>query len=901
MSLLSGTKLGPYEITGTLGAGGMGEVYRARDTRLGREVAVKVLPAEVTSDPDRLHRFEQEGRAAAALNHSNILALYDVGTDAGVSYMVTELLDGRTLRRVFEDEKLATSRAIDLAAQIADGLAAAHARGVVHRDVKPENLFVTTDGHVKILDFGLAKSTTAATGAEAPTQSTTDPHTVLGTAGYMAPEQVRGQQVDYRADIFGFGAVLYEMVTGRRAFAGASALDTMSAILRDAPAPVSSTVERPVPPLLLRIIDRCLEKSPAARFQSTTDLAFALKSLSHVDSGTTMPLPAAAEAAPPSWRGALPWAAAAAFAVMAAITVWRPWAEPLPAPNVYRLAISSGDRQFGSITATENFALSPDGTRLVYMLTGARQPLYLREFDRLEAIPLPGTEGGHRPIFSPTGREIAFDDAREFLKKISIGDSHPVTLFDPSGSTLVGCWGGDGRLVLVGASTDQNLVRLPSEGGALSPPIVKRNESKGENMLRYPQVLQDGSVLFTIVRRSRRHAVAVLPARGGPVKVLVEDATHGRFVPPGFLIYARGSTLLAARFDLKTLNVKDDAVPVIEGVAGDGPNGASNFSLSENGSLAYLPGPFVRTSDLGVLVWCDRQGMRETPLAFPEQRYVSAQLSPDGKSLAASIRTDDGEARHLWVGNIDRGVLTPANSTDTVSYRWDGQRLVYRKADGTVWSRPSDLSTAETPMFGGQPLPGTSAGVASTDGRALLFNGTRPDSATGTDIWQITQSQTAGENIKLEAWLSTPLNEAAQVFSPDGNWLLYTSNLSGRTELYLRPFPGPGPVTQLTKDGVTTPYRWIGYEIFFRQTLGGDQLMTVSVDTLPKLPGTPKPVFPIPDDLSVQDVARDGRVLFIKGGGSTLDPSQQSRELYVVINWIEEVKQKLAAAEAARK
>jgi serine/threonine protein kinase len=322
MSLDVGTRLGPYEIVGRLGAGGMGEVYRARDPRLGRDVAIKVLPVEVSSDPDRLRRFEQEARAVAALNHANILAVHDIGSDRGVSFIVTELLEGRSLRQLLTEERLAVSRVIDLAAQIADGLAAAHGRGLMHRDIKPENLHVTEDGRAKILDFGLAKTIDGtSTAIEAPTQAGTAPFTVLGTAGYMAPEQVRGQAVDHRADIFAFGAVLYEMVTSRRAFAGSTVADTMSAILREPPSPVLSTPDRPLPPALLRIVDRCLDKAAAGRFQSTTDLAFALKSLSQADSGALPP----AAAAPQPERSllhsrAVPWTIALLSAAIALVT-----------------------------------------------------------------------------------------------------------------------------------------------------------------------------------------------------------------------------------------------------------------------------------------------------------------------------------------------------------------------------------------------------------------------------------------------------------------------------------------------------------------------------------------------------------------------------------------------------
>ena len=352
MPLASGTRLGPYEILGALGAGGMGEVYRARDSRLGRVVAVKVLPEEFGQDPSRLQRFEDEARATAALNHPNILAIHDVGTAGGVSYFVTELLEGRTLREVLSAERLSVPRATEWATQIAGGLAAAHSRSIIHRDLKPENLFVTTDGRVKILDFGLAKS--VQTDHDAPTRAVTASHAVLGTPAFMAPEQVRGEQVDHRTDVFAFGAVLYEMLAGRRAFSGQTAQDVMSGILRDAPAPLPSTPDRPVSPALARIVERCLEKSPAARFQSTTDLAFALKSLSASDDGGLV-TPAMVGAVAPPHRRRVPWAwliggaAVGAILSAAAIEVVRSAPNALPGPHLSLLLPEGTDFESGAV------------------------------------------------------------------------------------------------------------------------------------------------------------------------------------------------------------------------------------------------------------------------------------------------------------------------------------------------------------------------------------------------------------------------------------------------------------------------------------------------------------------------------------------------------------------------
>src|SRR5262245_20291234 len=450
MSLSAGMRLGSYEILSALGAGGMGEVYRARDTRLGREVAVKVLPSEVADDPDRLRRFEGEARSAAALNHSNILAVYDVGRDRGISFMVTELLEGRSLRQLLDNERLATNRVVDLARQVADGLAAAHARGIVHRDLKPDNLFVTTEGQAKILDFGLAKTTGPDAGSQATTQAATEAHAALGTAGYMAPEQVRGQPIDARADIFAFGAVVYEMLTGRRAFTGATALDAMSAVLRDAPAPIASTPERPLPPLHLRAVDRCLEKTPAARFQSTSDLAFALKSLSLGDSGATTA--ASAGATRPRWQRVLPWSVAAvAGLALAFMTFSRSWTQPASAPPLRRFSIDLPDTAPLALVGSSvlgigqrALALSPDGSTLAYVAAIKNSTmLCVRRLEETEIKIVAGSEGAYAPVFSPDGKWIAFLAGSRLYKVAPSGD-RPIPLGEVEEPYTV-VWLPDGR------------------------------------------------------------------------------------------------------------------------------------------------------------------------------------------------------------------------------------------------------------------------------------------------------------------------------------------------------------------------------------------------------------------------------------------------------------------------
>ncbi len=909
MSLASGTRLGPYEIVAPIGAGGMGEVYRARDTRLNRDVAIKILPSDVASDPDRLRRFEHEARSAAALNHPNILAVFDIGkvtTPDVVSYLVTELLDGRTLRDVLSDERLATTRTIDLAGQIADGLAAAHAKGIVHRDIKPENLFVTTDGRIKILDFGLAKTTDVSAAEPQPTQTGTVPHLVLGTAGYMSPEQVRGQAADWRADIFSFGAVLYEMLCGQRAFSGATAFDTMTSISRDTPAPIASLVTRPLAPSLIRIVERCLEKTPAARFQSTSDLAFALKSLSQSDSSGMTAVPAiAAPVSSPRGKRALPWATATllAAALVAVVALWRPWQVVNVPRNVYRFSISApAGEEILTGAGWNHFALSPDGSAIVYVTHpiaagwGDAHRLFLRRFDRLDAGALVGSEGAQVPFFSPDGRSIAFttlNGAGGFaFKKISL-DGGPAVVLDPN-SGIGGDWGTDGAFVVTDGY-GANLARLPAAGGTPTPPFATKDWTIGERGYSHPQLLPDGSVVFTIEKSDRRHQVAVLPARGGGVRVLVENARYPRYVPPGYLVFARDNTLFAALFDLQRLELAGTAVPVLDGVKGNLVNSDSNFSVSADGSLAYLAGRASNATTARALVWLDRRGGREMPLPIPEQRYTGARLSPNGRSIAAAIESDDG-VRNLWVGDLERGTLARLTSVDTGGYRWspDGRRIVYRKGDRTLWSQSADQSGAEERMFPAQEPPyGTGPGVPTADGHAILFGGPGPASTTANDIWlfALPESERKGPVVP-EAWLQIPGSEGLGTLSPDGKFLAYFSNTTGRMELYIQPFPEHGPIVRVSKDGAGGVVQWIGREIFF--VSGGNQVMSVAVETTATLAvGIPKPLFTVAKGLEYQGATSDGqRFLFLKNPPAAA-PEPPVTTIQIIVNWVEELKKKV--------
>ena len=562
MTLAAGARLGPYEITSLVGSGGMGEVYRARDPRLGRDVAIKVLPAAFSADSDRLRRFEQEARAAASLNHSSILAVYDIGTDNGAPYIVAELLEGDTLRdrlrRVStaggsgDGGGLPLRKAIDYAIQVARGLSAAHDKGIVHRDLKPENLFVTADGRMKILDFGLAKLTESslalAGAASLPTAPVgTETGVLLGTMGYMAPEQVRGQAADHRADIFAFGAILYEMLTGLRAFAGATSADTISAILdKDPPdAPLSM---RQVPPALQRVIDRCLEKSPAARFQSTHDLAFALEGLSgQSESGATVATHARSRT---SRREQIAWTIAALLALALAGAAFQYLKSPTEDQTAIRFTIRSPAGASLVAGAPGTLALSPDGRRIIFAATAASggvQMLWIQPLDSLDARLLPGTEhsGPSGAFWSPDGRFIAFFAGGK-LKKIDIGGGSPQVLCDVEGQQLGGAWGR--RDVILFATVNSSLLRVPASGG--QPVAATKLDASRELSHRRPSFLPDGTRFTYIVQPG--NVVRVGSLDSGTATTLL-NADSMAVYSAGHLLFVRQGTLFSHSFDPRTL------------------------------------------------------------------------------------------------------------------------------------------------------------------------------------------------------------------------------------------------------------------------------------------------------------------------------------------------------------
>jgi hypothetical protein len=625
----------------------MGEVYRARDPRLGRDVAVKVLPAAFSADPERLHRFEQEARAAAALNHPNILAVYDIGQHDGAPYIVSELLEGETLRERLNGGALPVRKAVEFAVQIAHGLAAAHEKGIVHRDLKPENVFVTSDGRVKILDFGLAKLTQAEPSAAAASAlPTTPPNTqaglVLGTIGYMSPEQVRGLAADHRSDIFAFGAILHEMLSGQRAFRGDTAADTMSAILAKDP-PDLPVVDRHISPALERIVDRCLEKSPTVRFQSAGDLAFALEGLSsQSEAAASTPVIARRKGLLGNARVAWTLLATAGLTIGAlSIPATLHLRErPVANPEVRLELTTPATRQ------PLHFAISPDGRHLVFAASGeGGQRLWQRPLDAVTALLLDGTEGAEYPFWSPDSRAIGFFASGK-LKRMDIAGGPPQIVADaPNGRG--GAWNRDGTILFAPGNASA-LMRVPTSGGEPQP--VTKVDPPRQAGHRLPQFLPDGRrFLFFAQGNSEGQGIYIGSLDSADTKRLTSAEASGAYTEPGVLVFMQQNALVVRSFDLAGGMLTGDPVTIAERVSYDAGFNLAGFSVSAVGRLAYRAGGSERRQ----LTWFDRTGKMTGVAGEPDtNNLVTNALSPDGRRIVVS-RTVQSNV-DVWVIDVLR-------------------------------------------------------------------------------------------------------------------------------------------------------------------------------------------------------------------------------------------------------
>jgi len=857
-------------------------VYRGRDPRLGRDVAIKVLPAAVSSDPDRLHRFEQEARAAAALNHPNILAVYDIGQHNGSPYIVSELLEGETLRDRLAGGVQPVRTSIDYAVQIAHGLAAAHEKGIVHRDLKPANVFITVDGRVKILDFGLAKliepDRAVASASILPTAAPdTSPGVILGTVGYMSPEQVRGASVDRRTDIFALGVILYELLTGRRAFARETVPETMAAILReDIPDLHASAPQVSVP--LDHVLRRCLDKDPSRRFHSTHDLAFALATVG------AAPTSSAAAALVPSplakWRRLL--TAAAVVVVLVGIGVALPTflrSRPAAPQPLRRMTISLADAEplapAGAMPlglGKRSIAISPDGTRLVYVANrGGTRQLMVRDLDSFESRPIRGTEGGYAPFFSPDSASVGFF-SQNALKRVSLLGGDPVIVTE-SRHPRSGAWLFDGSIVF-GNFEGSVLVRVQTAGAAPQPVVTSRYSFHSLAALPH-------TAAVLVDTRSTANpdfnAIEAVSLADGARKVVIRGGSHPLYAD-GRLLFMRGGTLFAVPFDADRLEVTGSAVAINEGIRTE-TQGAGQVTVSGDGTLVYVEGT---PAWQGTPVWVSRDGAAQ-PIGAARQVYGTFTLAPDGRRLAIVVAgaTDD-----VWVYEIGRGTftrLTQEGNNSGPVWSPDGRQIAYSSSRGGVTmvaSRPVDGSGMETQLWTGKLS--CSPYSWSSDGRSLAL-GCSAEKGIGEDIYVLPLDGDPNPRV----FVSSPFNDWGPHFSPDGKWIAYISDASGQYEIYVRPYPGPGSQWQISTDGGEEPV-WSrdGREIFYRN---GTRWMVAGVRTTPGFTAAPPkllfegPYVNVPG--MSYDVAPDGRFALLQG-----PPETPVTRLNVVLNWFDELR-----------
>jgi eukaryotic-like serine/threonine-protein kinase len=861
MALASGTKLGPYEILSPLGAGGMGEVYRARDGRLGRDVALKILPESFALDRDRLHRFEQEARAVAALNHPNILAVFDFGQHNGAPFLVSELLEGESLRAALDRGSLPQRKVIDYGVQIAHGLAAAHEKGIVHRDLKPENIFVTRDGRIKILDFGLAK---LALNVGSDEVTVTSPHTaagvVMGTASYMAPEQVRGEAVDARTDIFAFGAVLYEMLTGAQAFHRDTTAETMTAVLKDDPPEVSDSA-RPISPTLDRIVRRCVEKSPEQRFQSARDLSFALSALSGTEAtGGAAPIAAATT---PSSLSILRWVGIGAAMVAVALATWFAVRRPGPTTRM-EFALEVPDEM-----SISHMALSRDGSMLVFVSPEESSDLPILFLQRLGSptvTAIPGTEGASYPFWSPDGAYIGFF-ANGKLQKMAVSGGAPQVLANAL-SGRGGSWGSQ-NVILYAPDPSGGIWRVNSDGTGKAPVTEDfLKNRKQEQTHRWPVFLPDGNhFLFfagTFANEKQDDNVSgiYLSSLDGKDLTLVQLCHSSFAYDSGHLYYTNDERqLVSAEFDSGTGKITGKSVVIANSVGYQPSTFWAALTVGGNGTVIYNTSVGAALSQL---TWVDRSGKVLGHVGEPAV-VANPTLSPDGSRVAVDIADLKTNNVDIWLESTTGAGNTrfTFDPSEEVAGIWspDSSMVAWRavpKEGCALFEKRSNGLERERKIFQGNVSDDFIGNSWAPDGREIV--------ATHWAIghpYLVELSVADGKETQL---LPPRSNQLDGQISPDGKWLAYASDETGVWEIYVTSFPDAVGKWQVSRGGGTEPrWRGDGKELFYIAPSG--MLESVLVDAQSVFAtGTPAPLFQIhgrapisSTDLFTYDVAKDGK------------------------------------------
>jgi serine/threonine-protein kinase len=882
---LIGQSLSHFEITERLGEGGMGAVYRARDRKLGRDVAIKVLPEAFTADAERLARFEREARVLASLNHPNIAGIYEIGNAGTVHFLVMELAEGKDLSKHLARGPMTLEEALPLAKDIAEALEAAHTAGIIHRDLKPANIVVSSDGRGKVLDFGLAKAmqfgdAVPADLAHSPTLTAqmTGIGTILGTAAYMSPEQAKGEEADRRSDIWSFGVVLWEMLSGRKAFDEKTVSETLAAVLKSDPD--RSNLATTVPPGMRRLLDRCLQKNPKQRLHDIADARLELEAVMRGDDAATAVFDSTA-AAP----GTRFWKALAALAVLVAIlalaTRFLP-SEPAPrshAGNRFALRIPPSDVY--SVLQNSALAISPDGRTLAYAAMPADSSeyseIYLQRLDRFEPAPVADTLGGYAPFFSPDGMWLGFFEGVGMWKR-PIGGGSATKLASVAGHARGASWTDDNRIYFA-PTWFSPILQVSADGGE---PTAVTTLLEGEKSHRFPSALPDGSaVIFTVGRANTDSfddaTIEIQSTTSGERKLLVDGGTFGRFLPPDRLLFGRRGILYLVGLDVERMELIGSPTPVIDDLLTSPIFGSSQFDVGGDGTLAYLAGSPELFNSRAVEV--SRSG-KVSELPVPSRPYSMVQPSPDGRSLALRI---DGANGQIWVYDVERGTLSRITrewDADFPTWHPDGETLTY------VLSKGESSQIASIPADGtGEPEILWPDGSNITyldwapDGETLLFSDIDP--VTGTDLWILDPDSEPA----VSAYLKTPATENDAVISPDGNWVAYTSDQSGRNEIYVQAYPVPGRRWQISARGGTSAV-WSASdgELLFKN---GNEIMAVSVKFANGFSaGIPRTLFSLNnvsrgDDTRQFSVSSDGRYLAIMPP----EDRQQTGRLHLILDW----------------